>query len=108
MITTLIGSLYFTAVTKSAINMEKPPSPTNATHCRSGYAIWAAIVYGRPGAIDARFPEHENICPRCALICRANQLVFVPESAEMIACDVSRLLSSAATTCGFIGISVRV
>src|SRR5262249_61506501 len=31
MITTLIGRLYFTAVTKSAISIEKPPSPTKAT-----------------------------------------------------------------------------
>jgi len=36
MMTILIGSRYFTAVTKSAINIENPPSPTNATTCRSG------------------------------------------------------------------------
>jgi hypothetical protein len=36
MMTTLIGSLYFTAVTKSSINIENPPSPTKATHCRFG------------------------------------------------------------------------
>ena len=32
------------------MSMAKPPSPTNAMHCRPGWATWAAIVYGSPGA----------------------------------------------------------
>src|SRR5438874_335975 len=36
MMTTLIGSLYLTAVTNSAMSMEKPPSPTKAMQGRSG------------------------------------------------------------------------
>ena len=34
--TTLTGSWYFTQVANSAISIEKPPSPTNGTTCRSG------------------------------------------------------------------------
>ena len=36
MITTLIGSRYFTAVANSPISIVKPPSPTNATDWRPG------------------------------------------------------------------------
>jgi hypothetical protein len=44
MTTTLTGRSYFTQVANSAISMDKPPSPTNATHCRPGYATWAAMA----------------------------------------------------------------
>src|ERR1051325_5742234 len=49
--TTSRGRRSFTPVAGSAISREKPPSPTNATTCRSGCAIWAAIAYGSPLAI---------------------------------------------------------
>src|SRR5688500_8682414 len=90
---TLIGSLYLTAVAISAISIEKPPSPMNAMHCRLGYAIWAAIVYGKAHVIVARLPEHEYICPRCALMCRAHHVVIVPESDDTTASGASRLPS---------------
>src|SRR5262247_287580 len=105
---TFTGSLYFTHVANSAINMEKPPSPTNATDCRSGYAICAAIAYGKPGAMVARFPDSECIWPRFAGICRAHQVAIVPESQEMMAVSDNRFPSSHATTCGFIGVSILV
>src|SRR5437867_6129934 len=108
MTNTFTGSLYLTHVANSAISMEKPPSPTNATDCRSGYAICAAIAYGNPGAIVARFPERECIWPRFAGICLAHQVAIVPESHEMIAFSESCFPSSQATTCGFIGLSIRV
>ena len=41
---TLMGSRYFTAVANSPISIDMPPSPINATHCRAGCAICAAIV----------------------------------------------------------------
>jgi len=43
-------------VANSPINIVKPPSPTNATDWRPGYATCAAIEYGRPGAIVGREP----------------------------------------------------
>jgi hypothetical protein len=53
----------------------------------------------------ARLPEQENIMLPRILRCRAAQVVMVPESVAMIASSVSSLLSSCATTCGFIGLS---
>ena len=53
-------------------------------------------------------PESEYICPRLTLIWRANQVATVPESQETMASSRSRLPSSQATTCGFIGLSSRV
>jgi hypothetical protein len=41
---TLTGSRYFTHVENSAISIENPPSPTNATDWLSGNAICAAIA----------------------------------------------------------------
>src|SRR5256885_333376 len=107
MITTWIGRRYFTAVANSPISIVKPPSPTNATDCRFGYAIFAAIAYGSPGAIVARLPEQENICPRLIEMGRAAHVVIVPESVEMIASSARRSLSAWATTCGLSGISSR-
>ena len=45
--------------------------------------------------------------PLRAGICRANQVVMVPLSQETIASSRRRLPNSCATTCGFIGLSVR-
>ena len=53
MITTMIGSLYLTAVTKSCITMVKPPSPHTAIAWRSGSAIPLAIAPGSPQPIVA-------------------------------------------------------
>ena len=47
MMMTLIGSLCLTAVTNSIINIVKPPSPTNATTCRSGKATCATVRVGK-------------------------------------------------------------
>ena len=55
--TTFIGSSLRTAVRNSAINMAKPPSPTNAMTWRSGNACCIAMAYGSPGAMVARLPE---------------------------------------------------
>ena len=56
----------------------------------------------------ARLPEHENIMfPRMST-CRATQVVIVPESVAMMASSDRSLFNSCATTCGFIGVSVRV
>ena len=44
MMTILMGRRYFTAVGSSAISIEKPPSPTNATTWRSGRATGAAMA----------------------------------------------------------------
>src|SRR5215207_6468064 len=96
--TTLIGSLYLTQFANSAINIEKPPSPTNATTWRSGYATCAAIAYGRPLAIDASVPESEYICPCLTGICRAHHVVIVPLSDTTIASLRRRFPSSQATT----------
>ena len=92
----------------SAISIENPPSPTKATHGRSGYAICAAIVYGRPEAMLASVPESECIWPRFTGIWRAHHVAMVPESHDTMALFGSRLPSSQATTCGFIGLSSRV
>src|SRR5207249_3686670 len=76
--TTLTGSLYFTQVANSAMSIENPPSPTNATHCRSGYATCAAMAYGNPLAIEARLPDSEYFCPRRTGMWRAHQVAMVP------------------------------
>jgi hypothetical protein len=55
-----MGSSYLHAVKNSAISIAKPPSPMNAMHCRSGWAICAAMLYGRAGAIEARFAQSMN------------------------------------------------
>ena len=108
MMTTLIGSLYFTAVANSPMSMVKPPSPTKATHWRSGYATCAAIAYGRPGAIVARLPESEKSWSPRMSMWRATQLVIVPLSELMIALSASSSFSSCAMTSGLIGVSLRV
>src|SRR5207253_921035 len=82
MMTTLIGRRYLTAVANSPISIVKPPSPTNATDCRPGYAICAAIAYGSPGAIVARLPEQEKSWLRLMLMWRATHVVMVPRSEE--------------------------
>src|SRR5579863_5007191 len=104
----LDGELILHGGHKSAMSMENPPSPTNPTHCRPGYAIWAAMVYGSPGAIVARFPDKVCIWPRLAGTCRAHQVAIVPLSQLTIASSRKRWPSSRATTCGFMGLSVRV
>src|SRR5438270_14027095 len=66
------------------------------------------MAYGRPHAMVARFPEQENIkLPRIPRW-RAIQVVMVPESVATMASSLSSLLSSCATTSGFIGLSLRV
>ena len=49
--TTVIGSLYLTAVGRSCITIENPPSPQMAMDCRSGSARLAAIAPGSPHPI---------------------------------------------------------
>ena len=71
-------------------------------------AIWAAIAYGRPLAIDANIPDREYICPRLARICRAHHVATVPLSEQTMASSRRRLPNSHATTSGFIGTSARV
>ena len=66
------------------------------------------MAYGKPGAIEARFPEHENSWPRFMSTYRAAHVVIVPESVETMASSASRSFSARATTCGFIGTSSRV
>src|SRR5579884_709385 len=56
----------------------------------------------------ASVPDKECICPRFDGICRAHHVVLVPLSQVVIALLGSLLPSSHATTCGFIGLSVRV
>jgi hypothetical protein len=56
----------------------------------------------------ARLPEQENFMSPRMSTCRAIQVVMVPESVARMASSSSSLLSSWATTCGFIGVSVRV
>ena len=46
--------------------------------------------------------------PRRMWMCRAAQVVIVPESVEMIAPSLSRSLTCRATTCGLTGVSSRV
>src|SRR5437667_580012 len=65
------------------------------------------MAYGRPGAIVARLPEHENNWPRFMSTYRATHVVMVPESVETIASSASSSFSACATTCGFIGTSSR-
>ena len=62
--TTFTGRRYWTQVANSAMSISMPPSPTNATHCRPGWATWAAIAYGSPLAIEARVPLSEKRWPR--------------------------------------------
>ena len=56
----------------------------------------------------ARFPDSECICPRRTGMWRAHQVAIVPLSQVTIASASSRRPSSCASTCGFIGESVRV
>src|SRR5699024_11532310 len=61
-ITTMIGKSYFTAVTKSCITIEKPPSPVIQIACLSGSAILLAIE---------RSEEHTSeLQSRFDLVCR--------------------------------------
>jgi hypothetical protein len=56
MITTLIGSLYLTAVAISAINMENPPSPTNATHWRVAIVPLSQLTIASSRKMLSQFP----------------------------------------------------
>jgi hypothetical protein len=79
-----------------------PPSPTKATHCLSGYAIWAAIAYGKPHAIEASVPDTENFIPFLILMYRAAQNVLVPLSTEIIALSSNSSETAEAIICGLI------
>ena len=89
--TTLTGSWYFTQVANSAISIEKPPSPTNATHCRSGIGdlrgdrVRQAARHGREVAGDASASGRAR-----AGMCRAHQVAMVPLSHATIASSRSR------------------
>ena len=65
-------------------------------------------VYGKPGAMVARLPDRLCIWPRLTGISRAHQVAIVPLSQLTMASLRRRLPSSQATTCGFIGLSMRV
>jgi len=101
-----------TQVAKSAINMEKPPSPAKAMHCRPGYAIWGGGDWRTASAhpMDARVPDTECICPFLTGICRAHQLVTGAAIAGQngIVPEGRFAPIPGATTCGFIGLSVLV
>ena len=107
MITTLIGSRYLTAVANSPISIVKPPSPTNATDCRSGIGDLRRDGVGQARRHRRQVAGAGEQLPRFIWICRAAQVVIVPESVEMIASSASRSLSVPATTCGFSGMSSR-
>ena len=79
------------------------PSPTKQMTGRFGCANFAAIAYGTPGTIVARFPESEARLPFFSFTCRANQFVDDPESAVTIASSGNTSDSSCATRWGFIG-----
>ena len=55
----------------------------------------------------ARFPEHENCCPRRNTRCLAIQVVIVPLSVDTMASSRSSRFNTPATTAGFIGTSSR-
>ena len=106
--TTLTGRPCWTQVRKSPSCMVSEPSPVKTTTCRPGKAACAPMAYGRPAAIEQLVPLKENICPRRVLICRAAQVVTVPESPHTIASPASASFSAQAGTCGCIGVSVLV
>src|SRR5262249_48621299 len=102
------GSLYFTQVANSAISIEKPPSPTNATDWRFGETILAAIAYGNPGAIGARVSERECNWRRFVGILRAHHVALVSESQQIMASSARCCPNCQETTWGFIGFSIRL
>src|SRR5438067_9048001 len=75
---------------------------------RSGKANFAAITYGTPGPIVARFPERDPIMPRRNLRSRAYQLAAEPESEEMMQLSGSRDDNSQKTRCGLIGLALVI
>src|SRR5437763_13626264 len=79
------------------------PSPQQAMATRSGNANFAAITYGTPGPIVARFPDSDPIMPRRNFRSRAYQLAVDPESAEMMHLSGNRFDASQKTRCGLIG-----
>src|ERR1051325_6016983 len=88
-ITTMMGSLYLTAVKNFTISIVNQPSPTNAMDCLSGYATFTARAEGSRQAMVASVPEQLNFCRARILNCRAIQVVMGPESVEMIASSLA-------------------
>src|SRR6201993_3138982 len=70
---------------------------------RSGKANFAAMTYGTPGPIVARFPDSDPIMPSRNLRSRAYQLAVDPESAAMMQRSGSFGDSSQNTRSGLIG-----
>src|SRR5207248_11319828 len=81
------------------------PSPTVAVTTRSGDANFAAIAYGTPGRMVARFPESDAIIPRRIFKSRANQFAAEPESATIMQLSGKRGDNSQKTRWGLIGLA---
>src|SRR5437879_6112377 len=102
------GSLHSFQYLETVISSFMPfiwnaPSPMQAMATRSGNANFAAITYGTPGPMVARFPESDPIIPLRNFRSRAYQLAVDPESAATMQRSGSRGDSSQNTRCGLIG-----
>src|SRR2546429_6162871 len=75
---------------------------------RSGKANFAAMTYGTPGPIVARFPDSDPIMPSRNLRSRAYQLAVDPESAARMQRSGSRDDNSQKTRSGLIGFAAVI
>ena len=108
MITTLMGNSYFTAVSE----VGHQHGEAAIAHKRYALAIGIGELRRngvrqsrRHGREIAREAEH---LPAFDGICRAHQVAIVPLSQLTMASLRKRLPNSQATTCGFMGLSMRV